>query len=145
MSNERAIHKVPIKDMGEPKLKTLAMPSDTNPAGNIFGGWLMSQIDLAGSIAARELAPERAVTVAMDKVVFKEPVFVGDIICCYAQILSVGNTSMVIQVEVIADRVNDEGLTLCVPVTSAILTFVSVSKDGRKKPIDDELKRLHGF
>ena len=105
----------------------------------------MSQIDLAGSIAARELAPERAVTVAMDKVVFKEPVFVGDIICCYAQILSVGNTSMVIQVEVIADRVNDEGLTLCVPVTSAILTFVSVSKDGRKKPIDDELKRLHGF
>lgn len=134
-----------IKDMGEPKLKIVAMPSDTNPAGNIFGGWIMSQIDLAGSVAARELAPERAVTVAMDKVVFKEPVYIGDIVCCYAKIVSVGNTSIVIKVEVIADRVNDEGFTMCIPVTSAILTFVSVTKDGRKKPIDKELKKLHGF
>lgn len=134
-----------IKDMGEPKLKIVAMPSDTNPAGNIFGGWIMSQIDLAGSVAARELAPERAVTVAMDKVVFKEPVYIGDIVCCYAKIISVGNTSIVIKVEVIADRVNDEGFTMCIPVTSAILTFVSVTKDGRKKPIDKELKKLHGF
>lgn len=139
------IKKFAIKDMGEPRLKTMTMPSDTNPAGNIFGGWIMSQIDLAGSIVARELAPERAVTVAMDKVVFKEPVFVGDIICCYARILSVGTTSMVIQVEVIADRVDDDGLTFCVPVTSAILTFVSVDKKGHKKPIDAELKRIHGF
>ena len=145
MFDNKDLKRVAIKDMGEPKLKTLAMPSNTNPAGNIFGGWIMSQIDLAGSISARELAPERTVTVAMDKVVFKEPVFVGDIICCYAKIIGVGNTSMVIQVEVIAERVNDEGLTICVPVTSAILTFVSVTKDGRKKPIDDELKRLHGF
>lgn len=145
MFDTKELKKFPIKDMGEPKLKTIAMPSDTNPAGNIFGGWIMSQIDLAGSIVARELAPERAVTVAMDKVVFKEPVFVGDIICCYAKILSVGNTSIVIQVEVIADRVNDEGFTHCVPVTSAILTFVSVTKNGQKKPIDAELKRLHGF
>ncbi len=145
MFDNQSLKKASIKDMGEPKLKTLAMPSNTNPAGNIFGGWIMSQIDLAGSIAARELAPERTVTVAMDKVVFKQPVFVGDIICCYAKIIGVGNTSMVIQVEVIAERVNDEGLTICVPVTSAILTFVSVTKDGHKKAIDNELKRLHGF
>lgn len=145
MFDNKDLKRVAIKDMGEPKLKTLAMPSNTNPAGNIFGGWIMSQIDLAGSIAARELSPERAVTVAMDKVVFKQPVFVGDIICCYAKIIGVGNTSIIIQVEVIAERVNDEGLVVCVPVTSAILTFVSVTKDGRKKPIDDELKRLHGF
>lgn len=139
------IQQIAIKDMGEAKLKIVAMPSDTNPAGNIFGGWIMSQVDLAASIAARELAPERAVTVSMDKVVFKEPVYVGDIVCCYAKIIAVGNTSMTIRVEVIADRVNKEGFTLCVPVTSATVTFVSVTKDGKKKAIDPELKKIHGF
>lgn len=134
-----------IKDMGEPKLKIVAMPSDTNPAGNIFGGWIMSQIDLAGSVAARELAPERTVTISMDKVIFKQPVYVGDILSCYAKVVKVGNTSITVDVEVIADRVNQEGFTMCVPVTSATLTFVSVTKDGKKKPIDEELKRLHGF
>ncbi len=136
---------IKIQDMGEPKLKIVAMPKDTNPAGNIFGGWIISQIDLAGSIAAKEFAPERTVTVSMDKVVFKEPVFVGDIICCYAKVINVGNTSITIKVEVVADRVNDEGFRLCVPVTSAILTFVSVTKNGKKKPIDPVLKKLHGF
>lgn len=134
-----------MKITGDPKLKIVAMPKDTNPAGNVFGGWIISQIDLAASIAARELSPERAVTIAMDKVVFKEPVYVGDIISCYAQIVKVGTTSMTIEVEVIAERVNDEGLALCIPVTSAIVTFVSVTKTGEKKPISQELKRLHGF
>ena len=134
-----------IKDMGEPKLKIVAMPSDTNPAGNIFGGWIMSQIDLAGSVAARELAPERTVTISMDKVIFKQPVYVGDILSCYAKVVKVGNTSITVDVEVIADRVNQEGFTMCVPVTSATLTIVSVTRDGKKKPIDEELKRLHGF
>lgn len=145
MPNEPGLKEITIKDMGEPKLKTIAMPSDTNPAGNIFGGWIMAQIDLAGTIAARELAPGRVVTVAMDKVNFKEPVYIGDIVCCYAKVLQVGTTSMSIKVEVIADRVNEEGFTLCVPVTSAMLTFVSVDKDGKKKPIDAEIKRIHGF
>ena len=137
--------KVAIQDMGEAKHKTLAMPSDTNPAGNIFGGWIMAQIDLAGTIATKELAPERVVTVAMDKVVFKEPILVGDVMCCYAQIIKVGNSSMLVQVEVIVERVSKDGFTYCVPVTSALLTFISVDKDGKKKPITTDLKKLHGF
>lgn len=131
--------------MGEPKLKIVAMPNDTNPAGNIFGGWILSQIDLAGAIAARELSPERVVTISMDKVVFKEPVFVGDIVSCYAKIIKAGNTSIAVEVEVSAQRVDELGCTSCINVTSAIVTYVSVDKRGRKKPISNELKRIHGF
>lgn len=142
---DNALQNVAMKGMGEAKLKIVAMPSDTNPAGNIFGGWIMSQMDLAGGIAARELVPERIVTVCMDKVVFKQPVYVGDIVCCYARIVKVGTSSIQVRVEVIVDRVGDEGFTLCVPVTSAIMTYVSVDKDGKKKPIDTEMKRIHGY
>lgn len=134
-----------MKDMGEPKLKIVAMPSDTNPAGNIFGGWILSQIDLAGAIAAKELSPERVVTISMDKVIFKEPVFIGDILSCYAKILSVGNTSINVRVEVVVQRVDELGCTSCIRVTSALVTYVSVDKYGKKKPISDELKRIHGF
>lgn len=145
MVDKEAIKKVAVKDMGEPKLKIIAMPSNTNPAGNIFGGWIMSQMDLAGGIAARELATEGVVTVAMDKVVFKEPVFVGDVLCCYAKIIEVGNSSVVVQVEVVVNRMSKDGSTQHILASSAILTFVSASKEGRKKPIENELKKLHGF
>ncbi|RQD92892.1 acyl-CoA thioesterase [Campylobacter hepaticus] len=134
-----------MKDMGEPKLKIVAMPSDTNPVGNIFGGWILSQIDLAGAIAARELSPERVVTISMDKVVFKEPVFVGDVISCYSKITSVGHTSINVAVEVIAQRVDSQGCTCCINVTSALVTYVSVTREGKKKAINEELKRIHGF
>lgn len=134
-----------MKDMGEPKLKIVAMPNDTNPAGNIFGGWILSQIDLAGAIAARELSPQRVVTISMDKVVFKEPVFVGDILSCYAKIIKAGNTSIAVEVEVSAQRVDELGCTCCINVTSAVVTYVSVDKKGRKKPISSELKKIHGF
>ncbi|MCW1360723.1 acyl-CoA thioesterase [Campylobacter sp. US33a] len=134
-----------MKNMGEPKLKIVAMPSDTNPAGNIFGGWIMSQIDLAGGIAARELSPERVVTISMDRVVFKEPVFVGDIISCYAKIVKVGTTSIAVDVEVAVQRVDEMGSTLCLHVTSASVTYVSVDRCGKKKAISEELKKLHGF
>ena len=134
-----------MKDMGEPKLKIVAMPSDTNPAGNIFGGWILSQIDLAGAIAARELAPERVVTISMDKVVFKEPVYIGDILSCYAKIETVGNTSIGVKVEVVVQRVDDLGCTSCINVTSAFVTYVSVDKRSKKKPISDELKKINGF
>ncbi|KAA6228448.1 MULTISPECIES: acyl-CoA thioesterase [unclassified Campylobacter] len=134
-----------MKDMGEPKLKIVAMPSDTNPAGNIFGGWILSQIDLAGGIAARELAPERVVTISMDKVVFKEPVYIGDIISCYAKIIKAGNTSITVQVEVTAQRVDNMGCTSCLAVTSANVIYVSVDRHGNKKAISEDLKRIHGF
>lgn len=134
-----------MKDMGEPRIKIVAMPSDTNPAGNIFGGWILSQIDLAGSIAARELAPTRVVTISMKEVIFKEPVFIGDIVSCYAKIINVGNTSITTAVKVVVQRLNDGGFLECVPVTTAEVTYVSVDKSGNKKPISTELKRLHGF
>ncbi|MBT0611715.1 acyl-CoA thioesterase [Campylobacter hyointestinalis] len=134
-----------MKDMGEPRIKIVAMPSDTNPAGNIFGGWILSQIDLAGSIAARELAPTRVVTISMKEVIFKEPVFIGDIVSCYAKVINVGNTSITTAVKVVVQRLNDGGFVECVPVTTAEVTYVSVDKSGNKKPISTELKRLHGF
>ncbi len=134
-----------MKDMGEPRIKIVAMPSDTNPAGNIFGGWILSQIDLAGSIAASELAPTRVVTISMKEVIFKEPVFIGDIVSCYAKVVSVGNTSITTVVKVVVQRLNDGGFVECVLVTTAEVTYVSVDEQGNKKPIDSELKRLHGF
>ncbi len=119
-------------DMGEPRIKIVAMPKDTNPAGNIFGGWIMSQMDIAGSLAARELNPERVVTVAVNSMSFKEPVFVGDILCCYAKIIKVGQSSIQTVIEVMAERMGDGGL-VCVHVTSAVITYVSVDKAGKKK------------
>ena len=134
-----------IQDMGEPRIKVVALPKDTNSSGNIFGGWIMSQIDLAGATAAREIAPERVVTISMQEIIFQQPVFIGDVVSCYAKIIEVGNTSIKVQIEVTALRLNDSGFRECIHVTSAVGTFVSVTKNGAKKPIDPELKRLHGF
>ena len=134
-----------MKDMGEPRLKIIAMPKDTNPAGNIFGGWIMSQIDLAGAIAAREVSPQRVVTISIDKLVFKEPVYIGDLISCYAKISKIGNTSISVEIEVIAQRTSEQGNPYSIHVTSANATYVSVDKNGNKKPISQELKKLHGF
>ncbi|EAT99630.1 MULTISPECIES: acyl-CoA thioesterase [Campylobacter] len=134
-----------LEDFGEPRIKLVALPKDTNSAGNIFGGWIMSQIDLAGAQAAREVAPERVVTISMKEVIFKQPVFVGDVVSCYAKIIGVGKTSITTQIEVTALRLNKGGFRESVHVTSATATYVSVTKDGEKKPIDENLKRLHGF
>ena len=122
-------------DMGEPRIKIVAMPKDTNPSGNIFGGWIMSQIDIAGALAAKDLPIERVVTVAVHSLEFRQPVLVGDIISCYAKIIKVGNSSITVQVEVNAEK-SDNGIRRCVHVTSATITYVSVDKDGNKKPIN---------
>ncbi|MBR8463509.1 acyl-CoA thioesterase [Campylobacter sp. faydin G-24] len=134
-----------LSSFGEPRIKLVALPRDTNSAGNIFGGWIMSQIDLAGAIAAREIAPERVVTISMQEIVFKQPVFIGDVVSCYAKIIKAGSTSITTRIEVTALRLNENGFRECVHVTSAVATYVSVTKTGEKKLIDPELKRLHGF
>lgn len=134
-----------IKGNVEPRYKVVAMPSNTNPWGNIFGGWILSCVDLAGMIAAKELAPERVVTISMTEVVFKEPVFVGDLVCCYAQVVKVGKTSITVECEVIVERLTEENVLICVPVTKATLVYVSVDKYGNKKIISEELKKIHGF
>ncbi len=121
-------------NMGEPRIKIVAMPKDTNPSGNIFGGWIMSQIDIAGSLAARDLNVERVVTVAVNSLEFKEAVKVGDILSCYAKVIKVGKTSITTQIEVNAERSHD-GIRRCLHVTSAVITYVNVDKEGTKLPI----------
>ena len=102
-----------MQDIGEAVIKVIAMPSDTNPAGNIFGGWILSQIDLAGSIAAKEFAPERVVTISMKEVIFKQPVFIGDLVVCHAKIVKVGTTSITVIVNVTAERYCKESHARC--------------------------------
>ena len=121
-------------NMGEPRIKIVAMPKDTNPAGNIFGGWIMSQIDIAGSLAARDLNVGRVVTVAVNSMEFREAVKVGDVLSCYAKIIKVGTSSITTQVEVNAER-SIEGAHRCLHVTSAVITYVNVTPEGKKTPI----------
>ncbi len=131
-------------NMGEPRIKIVAMPKDTNPSGNIFGGWIMSQIDIAGSLAARDLNVHRVVTVAVNSLEFKEAVKVGDILSCYGKIIKVGTSSITTQVEVNAER-SHAGARRCLHVTSAVITYVSVDDEGVKRSIpytDNELLAL---
>ena len=121
-------------NMGEPRIKIVAMPKVTNPAGNIFGGWIMSQIDIAGSLAARDLNVGRVVTVAVNSMEFREAVKVGDVLSCYAKIIKVGTSSITTQVEVNAER-SIEGAHRCLHVTSAVITYVNVTPEGKKTPI----------
>lgn len=114
---------------GEPLIRVIAMPADTNPSGDIFGGWLMSQMDFAGSNAAVRRALGRCVTVAVDGMVFHKPVFVGDEVSLYATVLRIGKTSMTIRVEAWRRNRTDE---VRQKVTEAIFTFVAV--DESRKP-----------
>lgn len=121
-------------NMGEPRIKIVAMPKDTNPSGNIFGGWIMSQIDIAGALATRDLNVGRVVTVAVNSMEFREAVKVGDVLSCYGKILKVGKTSLTVQVEVNSERSQD-GNRRCLHVTSAIITYVHVDAQGHKLAI----------
>lgn len=117
---------------GELTTRTLAMPADQNPAGDIFGGWVLSQMDIAGGISAAERAQGRVVTVALDSMQFISPVKVGDVLCVYTEIERVGNTSLDIHVEAWARR---DRTGRRVKVTEARLTFVALGADGRPHPV----------
>lgn len=114
----------------QPAIRVLAMPADTNAAGDIFGGWIMSQVDIAGSVVAHQCARGRVVTVAVNSFVFHKPVFVGDVISCYARVSRIGRTSIAVHVEVYAERNRQQDE--CVKVTEATLTYVAV--DEHRKP-----------
>jgi acyl-CoA thioesterase YciA len=118
--------------VGALTIRTLAMPADTNPAGDIFGGWVMSQMDIAGAIAAVERAKGRVVTVAVEAMTFIAPVKVGDILCVYTSIEKVGNTSITVGIEAWARR---NRLSDRVKVTDGRFVYVSLGEDGRKRPI----------
>lgn len=120
---------------GELVIRTIAMPRDTNPSGDIFGGWIMSQMDLGSGIIALKTAKTRVVTVAMDGMSFLQPVRVGDRVACYACVEKVGRTSMKIPVEVWVERYMTGEQVL---VTHAIFTYVALGADGRPTPIQHE-------
>jgi len=113
-------------------IKTIAMPADTNRHGDIFGGWLVSQMDLGGAILAHACSHNRMTTVAIDKMVFLRPVWVGDVISCYAKVIKKGRTSVGIAVEVWAIRLQDK---IYHKVTSGVFTFVAIDEKGRPVPI----------
>jgi len=118
---------------GELVLRTLAMPADTNPAGDIFGGWLLAQMDIAGGIAAKQRSRGRVATVAVDSMTFHKPVFVGDVICCYGKIERVGNTSLTIRIQ--AWVIREAHANTRVKVTEGLFTFVAIGDDRLPRPV----------
>ncbi len=120
----------------EPTLRVVPMPSDANYTGDIFGGWIMSQVDIAGSIPAIELAQGRVATVAVNSFVFKQPVMIGDVVSFYARVVRVGRTSITVDVEVYARR---RALLEIVKVTEATLTYVAVDDERRPRPVSPEV------
>ncbi|MBI2312168.1 MAG: acyl-CoA thioesterase [Betaproteobacteria bacterium] len=109
------------------------MPSDANYVGDIFGGWIMAQVDIAGAIPAIRRARGRVATVAVNQFVFKQPVFIGDVVSFYAEVVRVGRSSITVDVQVYAQR--NERNEICVRVTEATLTYVAVGEDRKPRAI----------
>jgi acyl-CoA thioesterase YciA len=120
-------------------LRIAPMPRDTNSAGDVFGGWLMSQVDVAGAIVASRRAKGRVVTVAVNAFQFKQPVYVTDVVSFYAQVAKVGTTSITVDVEVWAERgLRSPEPGAAIKVTEATLTYVAIDDQRRKRPVPAE-------
>ncbi len=132
MTDSEEIPVKPPKD--EPALRTLAMPGDANPAGDIFGGWVLAQMDLAGALPAVRHAKGRVVTVAVEAMRFHQPVSIGDLVTCYAKVTQTGRTSMHVKIEtwVTRHRNGEE-----VMVTEGTFIYVAVDDKGRPRPLAD--------
>jgi acyl-CoA thioesterase YciA len=120
---------------GDMLLRTLAMPADTNPNGDVFGGWIMSQMDIGGGILAKEIASGRIVTVAVDGMAFHNPVQVGDVVCCYGKCIRIGTTSMTIKLEVWVKPVLRAAKSARYCVTEAVFTYVAVDENGAPRNV----------
>ncbi|MEK7231393.1 MAG: acyl-CoA thioesterase [Pseudomonadota bacterium] len=133
MADDKTIIPVTLPHGKEPVLRVVPMPADASYSGDIFGGWIMAQVDIAGSIPAIRRARGRVATIAVNSFLFRQPVFVGDVVSLYAEIVRVGRTSITINVEVYAQRnpVNEE----CVKVTEATLTYVAVDSERRPRVV----------
>jgi acyl-CoA thioesterase YciA len=116
-----------------PALRVVPMPADANQNGDIFGGWIMSQVDIAGGTVAHRLARGRVATVAVKEFVFKQPVQIGDVLSFYVDVQRVGTTSITVTVEVWAERRPEDPET--VKVTEATLTYVAIDREGRPRPV----------
>ena len=141
MSNESSAHSgtpagVPTVELPTDKelvLKVIPMPADCNANGDIFGGWVMAQVDLAGSVVPARYVDGRMATVAVNQFVFKQPVRVGDILSFFASLTRIGNTSITVQVEVYAERFRSQGRYI--KVTEASLTYVAIDDFGKPRKI----------
>ena len=120
---------------GELAARTLAMPADTNPAGDIFGGWIMAMMDAAGAMTATRLAGGRVVTAAVSHIAFLQPVKVGDVVCCYTDVVRIGRSSLTLCVEVWVLR---QGRGARVKVTAAEFTFVALDESGKPRPVSGD-------
>jgi acyl-CoA thioesterase YciA len=133
MSDTQSPRPAPPSDK-ELVLKVIPMPADTNGNGDIFGGWVMAQVDLAGSVIPARIVNGRMATVAVNEFVFRHPVRVGDILSFFGAISRIGRTSITVQVEVFAERFRAQGEY--VKVTEASLTYVAIDDSGKPRPID---------
>ena len=120
----------------EPTLRVIPMPADANHTGDIFGGWIMAQVDLAGAVPALRVAKGRVATIAVNSFVFKQPVFVGDIVSLYAEVTRVGRTSITVSVQVYAQH--RAGGDAAVKVTEAVLTYVAVDENRRPRVVSSQ-------
>jgi acyl-CoA thioesterase YciA len=118
-------------------LRTLAMPRDTNPGGDIFGGWILSQMDIGGGLLAKEVARGRVVTVTVDKMTFVRPVHVGDTVCVYAKVVRIGNSSMDVKLEVWAKDLMEEFEEQRHIVTEGLFRYVAIDEEGHPRRIPD--------
>jgi acyl-CoA thioesterase YciA len=118
---------------GELTVRTMAMPKDTNPIGDIFGGYLLSQMDIAGGIYTQKIAQGRTVTIAVDSMTFHKPLNVGDILCCYCDTIKVGNTSIAVKVEAWTIRKFQSDRE---KITEGVFTYVAIDDDRRPRPIN---------
>jgi len=114
-------------------LKVIPLPADCNANGDIFGGWVMAQVDLAGSVLPARLAQGRMATVAVNEFIFKQPVRIGDLLSFYSEITRVGRTSVTVRVEVYAERMRSQGAYT--KVTEAQLTYVAIDENGKPRPL----------
>lgn len=124
---------MPLMPRGKLALQTVAMPADTNANGDIFGGWLVSNMDMAAGIAARARARCRVVTAAIQQLQFISPVYVGDTVCCYADLIKVGHTSMNFMIEVWTVSFDEQTPK---KVAEGLFTFVAIDENRKKQPVD---------
>ena len=119
----------------QPALRVMTMPADANQYGDIFGGWIIAQVDVAGAIVAKQRARGRVATVSVDAFVFKQPVSIGDVVSFYAEVVRSGRTSVTVNVEVFAER--DPARPITVKVTEATLTYVAIDQQGSKRSLPE--------
>lgn len=125
---------------GNLSLQTIAMPADTNWSGDVFGGWLVSQMDLAGAIHVEHISRGRCATISIHEMSFLVPVKVGDVVSCYTDIIKIGNTSIQVHIEVWGMSTKRE---FPIKVTQGVFTFVAVEANGQKRQIADDIKQAY--